>query len=69
MGEKEREREREREKEREREGKRGKEREREIEYLMIQCLSGSSMDQIIIAQSRPPLATYIELGAQATQFT
>ncbi len=36
---------------------------------MMQCLSGASMDQIMSEQSSPPLATYRELGAQATQFT
>ena len=37
--------------------------------LMMQCLSGASTDQRMMLVSRPPEATYTELGAQATQFT
>merc|ERR550519_263523 len=35
----------------------------------MQCLSGASTDQRMMLVSRPPEATYRELGAQATQFT
>ena len=36
---------------------------------MMQCLSGASTDQRMMLVSRPPEATYRELGAQATQLT